>query len=83
MKLKIYSIFDEKAKAYAQPFYMQQDGLAMRAFGDLVNDKTSQLNKHPVDFTLWCLGEYDDNSGMFCCDKPKHICKAVDFVDVK
>lgn len=83
MKLKIFCIYDEKAKAYAQPFYMSNDGQALRAFGDLVNDKNSQLNKHPIDYSIWKMGEYDDNSGMFECEKPEFLAKAIDYLEVK
>jgi len=79
MIMKIYSIFDEKAKAYAQPFYMAHDGQAVRGFGDLVADTSTNISKHAVDFTLWKLGEFDDNTGIFCCKKPEYIAKAVDF----
>lgn len=80
MTLKIYSLFDEKAKMYSQPFYMAHDGLALRAFGDLVGDPKTTPGKYPVDFTLWKLGEFDDNSGIFCTVKPEYLAKAVDFV---
>lgn len=80
MILKIYSLFDEKAKMYSQPFYMAHDGLALRAFGDLVEDKKTTVSRYPVDFTMWKLGEFDDNTGIFDCKKPEYLAKAIDFV---
>lgn len=83
MKLKVFSIFDVKAKVYSNPFFMPQSGQAMRAFGDLVVDEKSEVCRHPEDYSLFQVGEYDDNSGIF--DKtfqvPVFLCKAVDFVD--
>lgn len=65
MKLKIYSVYDAKLEAYMQPFFMQTRGQALRAFTDTCNDTNTQFSKHPEDFTLFELGEYDDESGLF------------------
>ena len=60
---KIYTVYDSKLEAYMQPFFMQSKGQAVRAFTDSVNDPSTQFNKHPEDFTLFELGEYDDSTG--------------------
>ena len=57
---KVFTIYDSKLEAYMQPFFMQSKGQAIRAFTDSVNDSQSQFNKHPEDFTLFQIGEYDD-----------------------
>lgn len=62
MILKIFTVYDSKAEAYLQPFYMQSKGAAVRAFADSCNDPQSQFFKHPEDFTLFELGEYDDST---------------------
>lgn len=81
MKLKVFSIYDEKALVYRNPFFMAHDGQALRAFGDLVGDKDSEVAKHPEDYTLYRLGEYDDCSGVFESLKaPVFMSRAVDFV---
>lgn len=64
MKLKIYSIFDELAKAFQTPFFMQNDNMAKRAFFDLVNDPQSQVNKHPSDYKLYNIGTMDDATAL-------------------
>jgi hypothetical protein len=82
MLLNVYSVFDVKAKAFAVPFFLNHHGLALRAFGDCVADSTTMLNKHPEDYMLYNLGEYDDNSGkLIPLDMPEYMAKAVDFVD--
>lgn len=68
MKLKVFSIFDHKAKAFMQPFYQQTEGLAIRAFTSAVNDPSTQFNKYPEDFVLYCHGVWDDAVGMFTQD---------------
>jgi hypothetical protein len=64
MILKIYSIYDSAANAYMQPFFMHNDGIAIRAFQDNVNSKEeNNISQHPDQFTLFCIGEYDDSNG--------------------
>lgn len=62
---KIFSIYDKKAEAYMPPFMMQTKGQAMRSFVDLVKDPQSSVNKHPGDFELYEIGEFDDNSCLY------------------
>ena len=62
---KTFSIFDSKASAYLPPFYMQTKAEAIRAIGDCVDDKEHRFAKHPEDYTLFYLGEFDDNKGTF------------------
>jgi hypothetical protein len=80
MKLKVYSIFDSAAKAYVQPFYMHNDGLAIRAFMDNVNSKEeNNISKHPDQFTLFQIGEFDDTSGKIDSIDPKSLGNGLEF----
>lgn len=65
MKLKVFTIYDSKLEAYLQPFYMQTRGQAIRALTDTLADPKHQFSKHPSDFTLFELGEYNDNNAEF------------------
>lgn len=60
-----FTIYDSKAEAYLSPFFMQSKGQALRAFQDAAQDKETQFAKHPSDFTLFEIGEYDDSTGIF------------------
>lgn len=64
MKHNLYSIYDVKADAYLPPFTLHQDGMAVRAFRDCCNDDTHNFGKNPGDYTLFKLGEFDDQSGL-------------------
>lgn len=65
MIVKIFSVYDSKVEAYIQPFFMQSRGQAIRSFGDIAGDKTTNIGKHPADFTLFELGEFDDSNASF------------------
>lgn len=69
MRLCIYAVLDSKVDAFLQPFFMQRDGAAVRCFADAVNDPSSMLHKHPRDFMLLRIGEFDDSTGrVFPCE---------------
>lgn len=63
MKLKVFTVYDSKLEAYLQPFYMQSKGQALRSWMDTIQDKDTQFNKHPGDFTLFEIGEWDPIAG--------------------
>lgn len=66
MKLNVYAVLDAKVGVYGQPFYEATDPAAIRSFTDAVNDGSNPNNqwyKHPEDFTLYKIGEYDNNTG--------------------
>ena len=63
MKLQIYSVYDNKAGTWMKPFYAQNNAVAQRTFSDATNDPNSLFNKHPTDFVLFQVGEWDDQKG--------------------
>jgi len=60
-----YAIYDSKAQHYGQLFPSQTHGAAERLFSDSVNKPDSPHNAHPDDYSLYYIGEYDDDSGRF------------------
>lgn len=62
MKTKVFSIYDSKAQMFNLPFFMVTTPAALRSFSDLVNDPQTMINKHPGDFVLYEIGEYDDST---------------------
>lgn len=81
MITKIYTVYDTKSEAYLQPFFMQANGAAIRAFSDMANDTKHQFGAHPEDYTLFHLGAYDDNTGAFdILPTPVALGKAIEFV---
>lgn len=81
MTTNAYSIFDEKAVAYGVPFFMASNGLAIRAFADLVDDNRSSVNKHPGDYRLYKIGTYNDVTGVLTSIIPEFISHALDFAN--
>lgn len=67
MRYKVLAVRDRAIDAFGQPFFTNSTGGAIRSFGDEINraDPNNQLNKHPEDFDLYLLGEWDDATGKF------------------
>lgn len=81
MILKAYSLFDNKALQYHPPFYASTDAAAIRAVRDLVDDPNTSVGRHPKDYTLYNVGQYDDSNGLFMAQQPlMHVVDAVALV---
>lgn len=64
-KGKLFSIYDAKALVYTQPNVAKSTGEMLRWFEDKVNStRHDELDlpivKHPGDFTLFEIGEFDE-----------------------
>lgn len=62
---RIFTVYDAAAGAYLQPFYSKTKALAIRSFQEAANDPKHQFSQYPADYTLFEIGEFDDNSGLF------------------
>lgn len=62
---KAFSIYDGKAKIFHTPWFRPTAGLALRELEDLVNDNTTTICRHSGDFTLYEVGEYDDQNAEY------------------
>lgn len=67
---KVFGIRDCKTLAFLQPFFSPQVGSAIRAFDDEVNKESSPFHKHPADYNLYELADFDDQSGEFIACVP-------------
>jgi hypothetical protein len=67
MKKQMYSLLDHTAQVFLNPLSFINDGDAIRWFGTVVNNKEEQTNisKHPEQFTLYRLADYDDKLGIY------------------
>lgn len=59
----MFSVFDHKAKMYANPFPHVNRGTAMRAIQDQLRNPNDQLRSSAGDYELFELGTFDDESG--------------------
>ncbi|QCQ84749.1 nonstructural protein [Blackfly microvirus SF02] len=74
MLLNAYTLYDNKALVYSPPFYASAHGQAVRLVMELAQDNNTTVGRHPSDFTLYCIGHFDDASGsLLPADVREHI----------
>lgn len=70
-KLIVCAVRDRAAVVYGRPFFTPSTGTAIRSFSDHLNSKEdSEMVKHPEDFDLYYLADFDDEIGVFECKSP-------------
>lgn len=69
---QIMCVYDSKARAHLVPFFVANIELGIRAFEGAANDPTHELARHPEDFTLLHLGEFNDENAEFSL-KPRPV----------
>jgi hypothetical protein len=57
-------------------------GSGIRAFGDEVKrvHENNNLNKHPDDFDLYHIADYNDENGEFTIQRPSQIAIGKDYI---
>lgn len=79
---RIFSVYDTKSEAYLQPFFMSTSGQAIRAITDCANDPNHQFGRHPADYTLFDLGQFDDNHATWDLkETPVALVKCLELLD--
>lgn len=64
MKMKVFSIFDSCAGVYDRPFVAHNEAAATRAFGDIAISAEHAIGQHPEHYSLYLVGEWDDNNAV-------------------
>lgn len=74
-RINVFSVRDRIADVFGRPFFVPTVGQAIRSFGDALNSTDdNEMVKHPDDFDLFHLGEFDDETGIFeCLTAPKQV----------
>ena len=84
MNLNVYSIFDKAVRAYMRPFFMRTDAEALRAFVADIRSEDSMVGKHPEDYSLFRIGEFDGEVGVLTgTDDPRCLGRAHELVQAE
>lgn len=81
MITQLYAVYDSAAKTYGQPFCAQNRQIAVRSFRMLVNDESSLVNKSPLDFALYQVGTFNDETADITSTQPELVAHAVSLKD--
>lgn len=72
MVLEMFSLFDVKAGAFAQPFYSVNAGMAQRNVAAAMESGEAIFAKFPEDFQLFRVGTFNDLTGLVEAVTPPH-----------
>jgi hypothetical protein len=79
---RIFSVYDEKADIYSQPFFCVNCAVATRSYATASNDPSTEFSRFPTDFTLYEIGEFNDTTGEITCHlKFVNLGKASSFIN--
>lgn len=74
MKLQVCAVKDLAADIYGNPFVVSHIGIAIRNFQDALNNPDAgAMHKHPDDFDLYHIGEYNDENAKIETYEPERI----------
>ena len=83
MLQSIFTVYDEKAKAHLQPFFMARQEQAIRSFTDCINSPEHTFSRHPEDYTLFIHGSWDDENAAFTLQShPKPLGNGVEYIQI-
>lgn len=76
---KVFSVYDTKAGAYMTPFFYPSEAMAIRAFTQAVLSPEHDIHAFPQDYTLFAIGEFDDEKGWIEPHAPRSLGNGVEF----
>lgn len=76
--VKLYALHDSKAGTFNSPFPMLTDALAIRSFQQGCLDPQTVMAQHPLDYSLFRIGTYDDETAIIQSEcPPEHLITAI------
>ncbi|AXH76083.1 MAG: nonstructural protein [Microviridae sp.] len=62
---KIFSVYDSKGCFFGRPFFEDTELAGIRVFSDAVadNNPNNMWHRHPEDYSLFTVGEFDNFNG--------------------
>lgn len=63
--MKIFTVYDSKAEAFLQPFFLPAAGAAIRACENALKQSDHPFSLSPGDYTLFEIGSWDATDGVY------------------
>lgn len=80
MQYFIYVMRDQRT-CYLTPTFDRNNFSATRNFESALKQSQGILHTHPEDFSLYCIGSYDDATGTITPNDPYIVCDGKSFVE--
>uniref|UniRef100_A0AAU8B624 Nonstructural protein n=1 Tax=Dulem virus 196 TaxID=3145673 RepID=A0AAU8B624_9VIRU len=79
----VYSVYDSCVGSFEGPFLSVNDGTAIRVISDTIFRQDNMIQRHPEDYKMFCLGEFDLYTGELKGTKPRQVINFVDIIPKK
>lgn len=81
---KLFAIYDLKARFFGSPVIFRSKDEAVRSVVDIMSrhDVDNMICVHPEDFSLFEVGEYDNQSGVITPCAPVQVFSGVEFLSM-
>ncbi len=80
MKVQLYAIFDTCSGIYEKPFFHTADDAVKREFQDVAMTKDHPINRHPEHYSVWRLGNFDNNTGVVIDEQNECLWNAIEAI---
>lgn len=80
---KLFSVYDSKAAAFNMPFSSANRSTAVRDFTRAANDPSTSMYEFPEDYTLYEVGEFDEDLGTLVARTPDPVVVASSVIKAK
>lgn len=71
--LKVFAVRDRAVDSFGQPIFSVAAGAVVRSFTDEIRKDGTEFNRHPDDYDLYELGEFEQSTGVFSVHEPVMI----------
>lgn len=81
MTYKIFTLYDTASESYQMPVFSRNDNSAIRELVTSINfNKDSLVYFNPDDFLLYCVGDFDNESGQITSSLPRLVGRVGEFL---
>lgn len=77
---QVFSVYDSKAQTFCTPFYSVNTSTAMRDFAHAANDMHTDLHKFSLDYTLFHIGSFNEETAETTPHIPVNLGTANQFI---
>lgn len=80
MEVLFFSVYDQAASRYLDPFCAPTVEVAIRGFRQAVEREGHQFNEFPADYTLFHVGRFDPEQGIVSPITPANLGNALQYL---
>lgn len=73
-----FAVHDKAVGAFLPVFFARSKGEAIRSFTQAATQQDHQFAKNAGDYTLYCVGEFDDSNGALVGIDPQRMLTALE-----